>query len=106
VTNKTGGIAGFLADTWWFGLSKRLSEKNFRDLAALRAEQGFSAIQLVVGVPPEVGPENENAQSQVGFPWTLDGDLNQEYLELARDRIQCLKKVSDNSTSIVSTEWA
>lgn len=79
-----------MADTWWFGLSKRLSEKNFRDLAALRAEQGFSAIQLVVGVPPEVGPENENSKSQVGFPWTLDGNLNQEYLEFARDKIQYL----------------
>jgi len=83
-------MAGFLADTWWFGLSKRLSEKDFKDLAALRAEQGFSAVQLVVGVPPEVGPESGNAQSQVGFPWTLDGKFNQDYLELARDRIQFL----------------
>lgn len=90
MTRRNSSIAGFLADTWWFGLSKRLSEKNFRDLATLRAEQGFSAIQLVVGVPPEVGPENENAKSPVGFPWNLNGGLNQEYLELARDRIQYL----------------
>jgi hypothetical protein len=87
------GIANFLADTWWFGLSKRLSEEDFKDLAALRAEQGFSAVQLVVGVPPEVGPENENAQSQVGFPWTLDGEFNQDYLELARGRIQFLNNL-------------
>jgi hypothetical protein len=86
-------IRGFLADTWWFGLSKRLSEQGFRDLATLRAAQGFSAVQLVVGVPPEVGPENENARSQVGFPWTLDGDFNQEYLEFARLRIQVLNKL-------------
>ena len=85
-----GDIASFLADTWWFGLSKRLSEKDFIDLAALRAGQGFSAIQLVVGVPPEVGPENENAKSQVGFPWKLDGHFNQEYLKFAQDRIQYL----------------
>lgn len=90
MTYKNSAIANFLADTWWFGLSKRLSEKDFKDLAALRAEQGFSAIQLVVGVPPEVGPENENAKSAVGFPWTLDGHFNQEYLKLARDRIQYL----------------
>jgi hypothetical protein len=52
---ENSAIAGFLADTWWFGLSKRLSGKHFEDLAILRAEQGFSAVQLVVGVPPEVG---------------------------------------------------
>lgn len=86
-------IANFLADTWWFGLSQRMSKQDFEDLAALRAEQGFSAIQLVVGIPPEVGPENENAKSPAGFPWTLDGDLNQEYLKLARDRIQYLNNL-------------
>jgi hypothetical protein len=58
-------IANFLADTWWFGLSQRMSKQDFEDLAALRAEQGFSAIQLVVGIPPEVGPENENAKLKV-----------------------------------------
>ena len=90
MTHKNSGVANFLADTWWFGLSKRLPAQDFKDLAVLRARQGFSAIQLVVGVPPEVGPENENAKSQVGFPWTLSGDFNQKYLDLARDRIQYL----------------
>ena len=90
MTYKNSNFVNFLADTWWFGISKRLSEKDFQDLAALRAEQGFSAVQLVVGVPPEVGPENENAKSAVGFPWTLDGHFNQEYLKLARERIQYL----------------
>ena len=83
-------IVGFLADTWWFGLSCRLSELGFRQLATLRRSQGFSAIQLVVGIPPEVGPENINAQSPVGFPWTLAGDVNAKYLALAQDRIQFL----------------
>lgn len=93
MASKNSDIANFLADTWWFGLSQRMSKQNFEDLAALRAEQGFSAIQLVVGIPPEVGPENENAKSPAGFPWTLDGDFNQEYLGLARDRIQYLNNL-------------
>ena len=80
----------FLADTWWFGLSKRLPEQGFQDLATLRAEQGFSAVQIVVGIPPEVGPENENAQSQVGFAWNMDGEVNHEYLKLAQNRIRFL----------------
>jgi hypothetical protein len=103
VTSENSGISGFLADTWWFGLSKRLSERDFRDLAALRAEQGFSAIQLVVGVPPEVGPENENAKSPVGFPWTLGADFNQRYLGLARERIQYLNKLG--FVAIVYGAW-
>lgn len=90
MTLENGNVAGFLADTWWFGLASRLSERDFEGLAALRTAQGFSAVQLVVGVPPEVGPENENAQSQAGSPWTLDGHFNQRYLSLARDRIQYL----------------
>jgi len=93
VRREGSGIAGFLADTWWFGLSKRLSAREFADLAALRAEQGFSAVQLVVGIPPEVGPENENACSEVGFPWTLDGHFNQEYLDLARKRTRHLNNL-------------
>jgi hypothetical protein len=47
----------------------------------------------VVGIPPEVGPENENARSQAGFPWALNGDLNRQYLELARHRIEYLNKL-------------
>lgn len=62
-------------------------------LARRRAEQGFSAIQLVVGIPPEVGPENENTKSEAGFPWTLRGDFNQAYLELARERIRQLNEL-------------
>ena len=83
----------FLADTWWFGLTKRLSAENFKKLAQLRIEQGFSAIQLVVGIPPEVGEENPNAASEVGFPWTLQGEMNEAYLELARHRIKYLNDI-------------
>lgn len=88
--DTTSIVTGLLADTWWFGLSQRLSEEDFKGLAELRAEQGFSAVQMVVGIPPEVGPENENAQSQVGFPWTMDGGFNHEYLGLAQNRIRFL----------------
>lgn len=81
---------GILADTWWFGLTGRLDGGRFDDLARLRAAQGFNAIQLVVGIPPEVGPLNENARSEVGFPWQLDGAINDGYLALARERIKRL----------------
>lgn len=83
-------LAGFLADTWWFGLSRRLSGADFQTLAARRVAQGFSAVQLVVGVPPEVGPANPNAASEAGFPWLPDGRPNPAYLAFARERIHFL----------------
>jgi hypothetical protein len=76
-----------LADTWWFGLTSRLTPARFEELARRRAGQGFNAIQLVAGIPPEVGPLNENARSDAGFPWRLDGAINGDYLALARERI-------------------
>ena len=90
---KIPEIENFLADTWWYGLSKRLSKEDFESLALLRAKQGFSFIQLVVGIPPEVGPENKNAKSAAGFPWNMKGQFNQKYLDLAKERIKILNSV-------------
>jgi hypothetical protein len=59
-------LPAFLADTWWFGLTGRLGDEAFRRLVALRASQGFTAAQLVVGIPPEVGPAHPAAGSPVG----------------------------------------
>jgi hypothetical protein len=42
---------------------------------------------LVAGIPPEVGPLNTNARGDAGFPWRLDGAINDDYLALARDRV-------------------
>jgi len=86
-------ISNFLADTWWYGLTTRLSRDAFERLAALRADQGFSAVQLVVGIPPEVGPQNENARSEVGTAWAISGEFNSAYLSLARDRIRTLNNL-------------
>lgn len=85
--HNTDPFHGLLADTWWFGLTSRLDEARFDELARLRAAQGFNAVQLVVGLPPEVGPLNPNGRSDAGFPWSLDGAINADYLALARERI-------------------
>ena len=69
-------VSNFLCDTWWYGLTKRLPDKKFEELAKLRHKQGFNAVQLVVGIPPEVGPENPNAASEVGPAWNLRGEFN------------------------------
>ncbi|MBA1419386.1 MAG: DUF4038 domain-containing protein [Epsilonproteobacteria bacterium] len=45
----------WLADTWWMGLSERLSyPKDFHRLTKDRKEKGFSVIQLVIGLFPDM----------------------------------------------------
>jgi hypothetical protein len=46
----------WLADTWWEGLTRRLTTEQFRELATRRVEQGFSVIQIVAGLYPEMAP--------------------------------------------------
>ena len=92
-TTPDDWLTGLLVDTWWFALTKRLPDDMFASLAKRRVAQGFTAVQLVVGIPPEVGPENENAASSVGFPWRLSGTFNEAYLAFARQRIEQLNQL-------------
>jgi hypothetical protein len=48
------------ADTLWFQNKLNLSE--FMAYADKRKVQGFNAVQMCVGVPPEVGPSHPNAK--------------------------------------------
>lgn len=101
--NTKNDLDDLLVDTWWYALSIRMSKNDFENLAHIRIKQGFSAIQLVVGVPPEIGPENENANSIFGAPWDLNGNLNDMYLDLAFDRIKFLNDVG--LTVIIYGAW-
>lgn len=83
----------FLCDTWWYGLTQRIDDKRFEELARLRANQGFTTVQMVVGIPPEVGPENLNASSSVGTAWSLEGEFNQDYLKYSRERVKLLNSL-------------
>lgn len=49
-------------------------------------------MQLVCGVPPEVGPLHPSAASEVGPAWDPRGRPNRRYLDLARDRLELLLK--------------
>lgn len=93
----------FLADTWWFGMTARCSDDDFLRLVKKRKEQGFTAAQIVVGIPPEVGIYNENALSAVGGAFTLEGKINREYLKLARERIKIMNE--HGLTAIIYGGW-
>jgi hypothetical protein len=79
-----------LADTWWYGMSRRWNREQFGELAGLRRKQGFDAVQIVVGIPPEVGPLHRDAASEAGAAWDLSGEPNAAYLSFARDRLSLL----------------
>lgn len=85
-------IPHFLADTWWYGMSNRISNQKFEEMARLRAKQGFSAVQIVIGIPPEIGPENINAPK-----------LNQEYLNHSLGRVKLLNSLG--LTAIIYGAW-
>jgi hypothetical protein len=97
------GVPCFLADTWWFALTGRLPDDRFAELARLRAAQGFTAVQIVVGIPPEVAPGNRNAWSSAGPAWFPDGRPNPRYLDRAREKVQQLNEAG--LTAVVYGCW-
>ncbi|MCD6404857.1 MAG: DUF4038 domain-containing protein, partial [Planctomycetes bacterium] len=80
----------WLGDTWWYGLSKRLSwPEDFRLLVADRAAKGFSVIQIVAGPYPGVAPTDRKYVNEAGFPWEGKWDsINPAYFDLADLRIE------------------
>ncbi len=96
-------IEGLLIDTWWFGLTHRIDEQTFLDFARQRVAEGFNAIQMVVGIPPEVAPLHPEAASDVGVAWTLNGQINTGYLKMARKRVEQLNAIG--LTVIVYGAW-
>jgi len=86
----THGKAFFwLADTWWMGLSNRLAyPKDFHTLTADRKEKGFSVIQLVIGLFPDMDHFDSRCENEGGLPWE-DGytRINPGYFDAADKRI-------------------
>jgi hypothetical protein len=45
----------WLGDTWWMGLTKRLTwPEDFQQLTADRRAKGFTVIQIVAGLYPDM----------------------------------------------------
>jgi hypothetical protein len=59
----------WLADTWWEALTDRVSDAELAQLSARRAGQGFSVIQLVAGLYPEMAPFSREGSSRSGWAW-------------------------------------
>jgi len=82
----------WLADTWWMGLCKRLSwPEDFQLLAQDRRDLGFTTIQIVAGLYPDMPPFDERGANEAGFPWAEGfSRVNPAYFDMADLRIQYL----------------
>lgn len=80
----------WLADTWWYGVTSRMSFEIFKKLAKTRKKQGFSVIQIVVGIPPETEPFSNNALNDGGYPFTKNWRVNANYFREVDEKIKYL----------------
>jgi len=60
----------WLGDTWWMGLAKRLHwPDEFEALTADRVAKGFTVVQIVAGLYPDMYPFDPRGANEAGYPW-------------------------------------
>lgn len=93
-----------LVDTWWYGLTDRMPFNDFRQLAMRRQREGFNAVQLVMGIPPEVEITSSQASGGGKPAFSADGSMvNGEYVKSAIEKLQILREY--NLTPIIYGAW-
>jgi hypothetical protein len=84
----------WLGDTWWMGLCSRLRwPEEFQSLAADRVAKGFTLVQIVAGLYPDMPAFDRRGANEAGYPWE-DGfaRLNPAYFDMADLRIRWLAR--------------
>jgi hypothetical protein len=60
----------WLGDTWWMAFCKRLKwPEDFHELTADRVAKGFTLIQIIAGLYPDMPWHDERGANEAGFPW-------------------------------------
>jgi hypothetical protein len=79
----------WLGDTWWMALCQRLRwPDEFQLLVADRVAKGFSVIQIVAGLYPDMPAFDPRGYNEAGHPWEADyARLNPAYWEMADLRL-------------------
>ncbi len=82
----------WLADTWWMGLTGRPAwPEAFHLLLADRVAKGFSVVQLVAGLYPDMPWHDQRGANESGFPWTKGFErVHPAYFDMADLRVQAL----------------
>ena len=84
----------WLGDTWWMGLCRRLSwPDDFQLLTADRRAKGFTVIQIVAGLYPDMPAFDERGANEAGYPWEEGyARICPAYFDMADLRIRWLVK--------------
>ena len=92
LTHADGTPFYWLADTWWMGFTTRLPwADGFAKLTRDRAEKGFSVVQIIAGLYPDMEPFDERGMNEAGFPWDRDyKTVNPAYFDAADKKIAYL----------------
>ena len=82
----------WLGDTWWMGLTKRLHwPEEFQTLAKDRHDKGFTVVQIVAGLYPDMPAFDPRGASLAGFSWEADFQtINPAFFDEADARIMHL----------------
>jgi hypothetical protein len=82
----------WLGDTWWMGLTKRLPwPEGFETLTSDRVRKGFTLVQIVAGLYPDMEPYDARGANEAGYPWQADfARINPSYFDAADARISYL----------------
>jgi hypothetical protein len=79
----------WLGDTWWMGLCHRLHwPDEFKALAADRRTKGFTVIQIVAGLYPDMPAFDPRGANDAGFPWEPEyAAIRPAYFDAADQRL-------------------
>src|SRR3990172_868563 len=82
----------WLGDTWWMGLCKRMRwPEDVQFLAADRIKKGFTVVQIVAGLYPDMPEFDPRGANEAGYPWEKGyTGINPAYFDQADLRIQFL----------------
>ncbi|MDQ2947295.1 MAG: DUF4038 domain-containing protein [Acidobacteriota bacterium] len=82
----------WLADTWWMGFCKRLRwPDDFQLLTADRVRKGFTAVQIVAGLYPDMPQFDSRGANEAGYPWEPNySRINPAYFDMADLRVRWL----------------
>jgi hypothetical protein len=78
----------WLADSWWHGMSSRLTWAGYRKMLAYRKQQGYNTLQFTIGFACDVRPFDPRDTNEAGHPWEPEyRTINPAYFDRTDRRV-------------------